>query len=58
MTDESMMVLFSIVAVIIAAAIVFAFGYDTGKSTLVNDLCNKQKYDFCQVDTYKLQENK
>lgn len=58
MTDESMIVLFSIVAIIIAALIVFAFGYDTGKSTFVNDLCNKQKYDFCQVDRYKLQENK
>ena len=54
MNDEAIMLLLSIVGLIVALLIVFSFGYDVGKTTLINSLCSKQQYDFCVVDTYKL----
>ena len=54
MNDEAMIVLFSIVGLIVALLIVFSYGYDVGKTALINNLCSKQQYDFCVVDTYKL----
>lgn len=31
-----------------------AVSFSSGKDKVVNDLCSKQKYDFCVVDRYKL----
>lgn len=58
MSNESIIAFFLVFAIIFAALLDFAFGYDTGKSSIINELCLKQPYDFCQVATYKLQENK
>ena len=31
-------------------------GVTTAKKSLVNQLCNKQQYDFCVIKEYKLKE--
>lgn len=58
MNDEIIKGLFVIVSIINVILVLFCFGYDIGKSNLINELCSKQQYDFCIVDTYKLKGEK
>lgn len=42
--------------------ILFMSGYVCGKQTVIDDLCNKENYNFCQLvkkklDSYKIKEN-
>lgn len=41
---------------LITCAVVGFLMYDTGKANVINELCSRQQYDFCEVNviTYKL----
>lgn len=54
MNNDVTIGLFVIVSFITAILLLIGFSYETGKSDLINELCSKQQYDFCIVDTYKL----
>ncbi len=54
---NSMEITFAIFIVAIMA--VFFSGYQSGRQQIVNELCNKSKYDFCQqVSEEKIYELK
>ena len=50
----------SIIFWLLAVCIFSYIGYDDGKKTIVNELCNIKVYDFCQQvsQTYELKEFK
>ena len=46
--------------ILVAAAIVLGIGYSMGEDNLIQKLCTRQQYDFCEVieqkPEYKLKE--
>ena len=55
--------IFGMVTMLIAMGVIGIFGgvimaSDTADNRVVNQLCQKQQYDFCEIDTYKMKGGK
>lgn len=51
--------IFGMVTMLIAMGVIGIFGgvimaSDTADNRVVNQLCQKQQYDFCEIGTYKM----
>lgn len=50
------------IGLLILCLVLFGFGYSNGEDNLIQKLCTKQQYDFCEVienkPEYKLKELK
>lgn len=55
MNDSIEMAVF-ILIILLTLIMGYSSGVTTGKKSLVNQLCNKQQYDFCVIREYKLKE--
>lgn len=47
---------YALLAVTVCIIGVFLSGYYAGQDSVVNNLCKKQQYEFCQVDRYVLKK--
>lgn len=54
--NDSMEIAVFILIVLLTLIMGYYSGVTTAKKSIVNQLCNKQQYDFCVIKEYKLKE--
>lgn len=54
--NDSMEIAVYILIILLTLIMGYSSGVTTGKKSLVNQLCNKQQYDFCVIKEYTLKE--